>query len=78
MTISKLKLILSQFAKIEMIKEGSVFTVFLTGKKLSNVNTYNKILGAIVDYTKINFPTIECMKTQDDFFLLVLKKSEKS
>lgn len=77
MTISKLKLILSQFAKIEMIKEGSVFTVFLTGSKLSNFNNYNRMMGAITDYTKANYPTIECMKTQDDFFLLILKKSEK-
>lgn len=67
---------LSRFGSVQMLKEGVVFTLLITGTKLTGFNNYNSILEAVTTHTKDKYPLIECMKNEDNFFLIVLKKKK--
>lgn len=75
MTIDKLREILFQFGNIEVLKEGVEFTLLLSGKELTNSKNYSAIMDAVLDYTRNEYPWIECIKHLKDYLLIVLKKS---
>ena len=73
MTIDQLKMNLSQKWTVQLCKEGVVFTLLITGKGLSNFNTFNEILGIVTEATKIKYPNVEAIKNDDTFFCIILK-----
>lgn len=74
MDTSKLLNKLNRFGSVEMLKEGVVFTMLITGTNLTSFDSYNSILQAVTEHTKDKFPLIECLKNEKNFFLIVLKK----
>lgn len=72
MNIEKLKSQLSKVGKIEVIKEGIVFTLLMKGSGLSNHKIVTGITMAVLDSVGDKYPNIEVMKNDDDFMLLVL------
>lgn len=74
MTIEGLKLKLCKFGTPQIVKEGVVFSVLITGSGLSNWTTVSKIQDLILEYAKDKFPFIEAMKNDDGFFCLILKQ----
>lgn len=77
MTIHQLRTKLSKYGTIQMIKEGYVFTLLLTGADLSNMKRWLEIQNLCLDYLAGRFPVVECMKNEDDFFLIVLKPKQE-
>lgn len=73
MTLDELKKVLSAFAHIQIIKEGYVFTVLMTGKGLSNSQRVMSIQKHIMNYTADKYPLIEAIRNDDTFFCLILK-----
>lgn len=78
MNITQLKTKLCRYGKPEIVKEGDVFTVLITGANLSNFDNMNAIQKAIIDYAGERYPIIECMKNDKDFFCLILKPRNDS
>lgn len=73
MTYHQLKMQLSKIGTIQSIKQGYVFTLLLTGQKLSSMDTYVQITKLVTEFTKNKYPIVECLHNSDSFFLMVLK-----
>jgi hypothetical protein len=71
--MNKLKKTLCVYGDITVLKEGVVFTVFITGKDLYNWEKVNKIQKAVLEYAGDKYPKIEVLKNDDTYFLLILK-----
>jgi len=73
MNIEKLKVELSKLGYIQILKAGSVFTLLITGENLDNGNIFSTIHEAIDKYTDRQYPFIEALKNDSNFFCIVLK-----
>ena len=71
--LEDLSIELSKYGNLEVIKEGSVFTVFITGTGLAGWRTISEIQKLINNYTSEYYPTIEIFNTSETHFLLILK-----
>lgn len=58
---------------IEVLKVGFVLTLLLTGKGLSNIRTVMDIQTKISTITDKQYPIVEVLKNDYNFFLIVLK-----
>lgn len=58
---------------IEVIKAGAVFTLLMTGKGLSKLQTVIDIQRAVTEATREQYPILEAMKNSETFLLMVLK-----
>lgn len=67
---------LVKYGTIQLIKEGVVFTLLITGTGLSNWATVNEIMKLVTDYTKDKYPNIEAMRNDDSFYCLILKAKD--
>lgn len=76
MTLEDLKMKLCDFGNPQIVKEGVVFSVLLTGKGLSKSRTVMKLQDLILDYAKEKFPLLEAMRNDDEFFCLILKPKQ--
>lgn len=65
---------LSKYGDVQMCKAGEVFTLLITGQKLGRVKTNLDIVDELGAINTV-YPVIECMKTDDTVFLLVLKRN---
>ena len=57
----------------EIVKEGYVFTVLITGANLSNMDNWLNIQKDITEYAGEKYPIIEAVKNNNNFFCVVLK-----
>lgn len=73
MTQGQLIRSLSKYGDVQMVKAGYVFTLLLTGTGLSKMETWLKIQQLCTDFCGDKYPVIEVLKTEDTFFLAVLK-----
>ena len=73
-TIDQLKTKLVKYGYLQICKEGTVFTVLITGKELAKQQVVTEINDFIMDYAKEKYPFIECMRNDDGFYCLVLKQ----
>ena len=73
MNINKLKQQLLKYGTIQLCKEGYVFTLLITGEKLDNWKTVNAIQMGVLEYVGDNYPLIECVKNDENYFCMVLK-----
>ena len=64
---------LSELGTIQIIKVGHVFTLLLTGPGLSKSSTLQQIFDLIRKYPMRNYPVIEAMRNNDNFFCIVLR-----
>lgn len=71
--LEELAIDLSNYGYLEVIKEGSVFTVFITGTGLASWVKISEIQKLINSYTSEYYPTIEVFNTSETHFLLILK-----
>jgi hypothetical protein len=71
--MEKLKLKLLKFGNPRVLKEGLVFTVLITGDKLSNWKNVEEIQRLIIEHTADKYPHIEVLVNDDNFFCMVLK-----
>ncbi|KXX72743.1 helix-turn-helix domain-containing protein [Flammeovirga sp. SJP92] len=66
---------LSKFGKVEVCKDGGeIFTLLMTGKNLANNSVLMGITCVVVDMVSKKYPTIDIMKNDDNFQLMVLRK----
>lgn len=70
--MEKLKKRLSKYGTVEVIKEGVVFTLLITGKGLSKWDTVLAIQTEVIEYTCNTYPFIEATKNTDEFYFIVL------
>lgn len=68
----KLKLKLSKYGTVVLMKQGYTFTVFITGRGLSNLNKVLEMQKLITDHAK-EYPSVEALSNDETYFLLVLK-----
>jgi hypothetical protein len=73
MNLEKLKEMLSKYGNIEIIKDGYVFTLLMSGTELSNWNVVSAIQSLTLEYAGDKFPKIECMKNEKEFLCLVMR-----
>ena len=73
MKLDTLKLRLCKFGIPQVVKEGLVFTVLITGKGLEKSETVTAIQELVLDYAVDKYPLIEAVKNEDEFFLIILK-----
>lgn len=66
---------LSKKGTVQLCKEGYVFTLLMTGKKLDNWQTVYTIQQEVVEYVGEKYPLIECMRNDEYFLCLVLRHS---
>jgi hypothetical protein len=75
--IEHLKVFLGRRCNIQILKEGFVFTAFLTkspkGKSLAAMDNWMEIFGAVAHYTSEKYPIVECMHNEQDYAVIVLK-----
>jgi hypothetical protein len=64
---------LAKYGSIQIIKEGVVFTLLMTGTGLANAKTVNAIQMAVLSHAGNKYPYIEAMKNSDTYFCLILK-----
>lgn len=64
---------ISKYGHVHVAKKGVVFTVFLTGTGLANMQTVIAIGNLVTDYAGSEFSKVELMKNDDDYFLIILK-----
>ncbi|MGN6491190.1 MAG: hypothetical protein ACTHLE_04280 [Agriterribacter sp.] len=73
MNSDKLKKSLARFGNPLVVKEGIVFTIFITGNGLSKWETVKELQKIALYYSEDKYPNIEAMVNDDNFFLLILK-----
>lgn len=56
-----------------VVKKGYVLTVFISGTGLSNYNTVLNIQEAIIKRAGKQFPVVEVMQNDENYFLMILK-----
>lgn len=64
---------LSKIADIQICKAGYVFTLLMTGEKLTNFRTFNMILNIVIEETNDVYPIIETTKNGENYVLIVLR-----
>lgn len=74
MNLTQLARKLSKFGMIEILREGEVFILLISGEKLTSMDTFMGIQKLITDYTKDKFPFVEAMTNTDYLYCVVLKK----
>lgn len=75
--IENLMSALSEFGQVEICKAGYVFTLLMTGKGLTKSTTMNSIQMMVLEFTGDDYPTIECMRNDENYVCIVLKPNEK-
>ncbi len=73
MTEHQLRVKLSKFGNIQVMKAGLVFSLFITGTKLANATTVFDIQKSVTDFCGDKYPNIEAFRNDDTFFFMVLK-----
>lgn len=73
MTLDGLKRKLSRYGDIQIIKEGVVFSLLITGTGLSKSNIMKEIPDLVLGYAGDKYPFIEAMRNEETFFCLILK-----
>lgn len=73
MTLENLKIKLCRYGNLQILKEGVVFSVLITGKGMTNSDSVIKIKELIMSYVGEKFPIIEAMRNEEDFLCLILK-----
>lgn len=73
MTLENLKMKLCKYGTPQIVKEGIVFSVLLTGTGLSKSTTVMKLQQLILEYVKEKYPIIEAFRNDDTFFCMILK-----
>jgi hypothetical protein len=73
MTLDKLKELLSKYGTIQLCKKDYVFTLLMTGENLRNWQLVNEIQTEVVKCVGAEYPVIECMRNDKDFFCIVLR-----
>lgn len=68
-----LKMRLSKVGRIELTKEGHVFTLFMSGADFTNWKLLEQIQQRVLKYCGDKYPVIEAMKNDTSFLLLILK-----
>lgn len=71
--MEKLLEYLSQFGNVLVCKKGYVFTLLMTGKKLTHSEIVSAIQVKVLELMNKEFPLIECMVNDDGFLCMVLK-----
>ena len=77
MNLEGLKKKISKYGTLEVIKEGYVFTVLMTGSDFTKWNVVSEIQGAVIEYVGAKYPIIEVLKNEEDFFCLILRPENK-
>jgi hypothetical protein len=72
-TLEDLKMKLYDFGTPQIVREGEVFSVLITGTGLSKWGKVSKIQDLILQYAGGKYPLIEAMKNGNDFFCLILR-----
>lgn len=72
MSLLNLKQKLSKYGTPQIVKEGVVFTVLITGKDLSNFEKWSNIQKLVIDYAGKKYPKIEAFVNEETFFCLIL------
>jgi len=76
MTLENLKMKLCKYGTPQIIKEGVVFSVLMTGTGLSQSITVMKLQELILECAKEKFPIIEAFRNDDNFFCMILKPKQ--
>lgn len=72
--MDELKLQLSQYGQVEVINEGAVFLIFMTGNDLTEYKKVSKVINLVVDYTKEKYPKVQAMRNEKNYLIMVLTK----
>jgi hypothetical protein len=64
---------LSKKGTVHVCKKGFVFTLFMTGKGLSDMKKLGDISKQVLDEFGGAYPIIEVMQNEDDFILMILR-----
>ena len=72
--MDELKLQLSQYGQVEVINEGAVFLIFMTGNDLTEYKKVSKVINLVVDYTKEEYPKVQAMRNEKNYLIMVLTK----
>jgi len=73
MNIEQLKIKLVKHGNIEIIKEGFVFTLLMTGPEMSKWNVVADIQKMVLEYASKKYPFIEAMRNTENYFCMILK-----
>lgn len=73
MTLNRLKQKLTKYGNIQIVKEGFVFSLLITGAGLSKSTVVAEIQNLVLSYAGDKYPMIEAMRNDDTFFCLILK-----
>lgn len=72
--IDELKEQLSEYGKIEVLRASKhIATILITGCELDKLSIYNDLTSIILNKLNGEYPTIEVLKNDSNFFLMVLK-----
>ncbi|WP_093024691.1 hypothetical protein [Pustulibacterium marinum] len=72
--MEEIKKELSKYGKVEICKSsGFVFSLLITGKGLTKASTYDAIV-TILKKELDKHPIIECIKNEDHFLCMVLRR----
>ena len=73
MNVEKLKQRLVEYGDIQLCKAGYVFTLLMTGERLSNMNTVNAISKIVLDHVGKEYSKIEATRNSENWFCLILR-----
>lgn len=73
MDINSLTEQLSEFGTVQAIKADAVFTLFMTGYGFENWGKAIQIQTCILKAAAKFYPNIEIIKTEPEFYLIVMK-----
>lgn len=76
MTLNRLKQKLTKYGNIQIVKEGFVFSLLITGAGLSKSTVVAEIQNLVLSYAGDKYPMIEAMRNDDTFFCLILKPKQ--
>lgn len=71
--IESLKMKLCKYGTPQIVKEGVVFTVLITGAGLTSSKSVMDLQELILSCAGDKFPIIEAFKNDENFFCLILK-----
>lgn len=67
---------LRKYGDVQMCKSGTVFTLLITGEKLASSKVNILIMSELNDCgISEKYPVVECLKNDDKFYLVVLRKN---
>lgn len=72
--MDELKLQLSQYGQVDVISEGAVFLLFMTGDNLTEYKKVSNVINLVVDYTKEKYPKVQAMRNEKNYLIMVLTK----